>query len=447
MTTIRVQAPAEQPSAGTTPTLTAGPQPADTASGVLDQPAAPTAPFPQLPPALANHPRYQILRVLGKGSMSVVYEARQTAMDRHVAIKAISKALLDEPGAQERFFREVMAAAQLSHPNIVAAYETEQAGDLQMLVMEFVPGQSLAEVLRRKGPLPVTHACHYVRQVALGLEYAFERGLVHRDIKPHNLMLTPRGDVKILDFGLAKLMSEIQPGTGLTALHPYMGTPEYSAPEQATDARSADIRADIYSLGCTLYYLLAGRPPFHEQTLILTILAQQQSAPRPLPELREDVPPALWRVVACMLAKDPAQRYQTPAEVVQALEPFCRDEPGGGTEAAPLAPAVADESRQRFILREDVILREHGHRDQAPGRPVAPGQVPAGVEQAQRAFRRDLPELLRKQPGLWVAYAGNRQLGFAPTKTELYQKCLAQGLDRSEFIVRCIEPESDELTL
>jgi hypothetical protein len=263
--------------------------------------------------------------------MGVVYQARQTMMNRPVVIKVINQAVLEHPDALERFRREVRAAAQLSHPNIVTAYDAEQAGDLHMLVMEFVPGQSLAEVLHRQGPLPVTQACQYARQAALGLQHAHEQRTVHRDIKPQNLMLTPQGQVKILDFGLAKVVKEHRSKRPLTASHSYMGTPEYSAPEQATDARSADIRADLYSLGCTLYCLLAGRPPFREDTPVKTILAHLEKEPPPLPQLRPDVPAGLGAVVARLLAKDPARRYQTPAEVVQALAPFCK-------QAAKAAP-------------------------------------------------------------------------------------------------------------
>jgi tRNA A-37 threonylcarbamoyl transferase component Bud32 len=298
--------------------------------------------------------------------MGVVYQARQTVMDRQVVIKVISKALLEHPDALERFHREVRAAAKLSHPNIVTAHDAEQAGDLHMLVMEFVPGQNLAEVLQKKGPLPVAHACHYIRQAALGLQHAHEQGMVHRDIKPHNLMLTPKGQVKILDFGLAKVVSENRPKQTLTALHSYMGTPDYSAPEQATDARSADIRADIYSLGCTLYCLLAGRPPFQEDTAVQTILAHLQEEPAPLPELRPDVPPALWAVVARMLAKDPARRYQKPAEVAQALAPFCK--PGARPAPTP-APAGVRLSEQPTVLPGDT--------SRPPGAAKAARQTPA----------------------------------------------------------------------
>ena len=351
--------------------------------------------------------RYRILRELGRGGMGAVYQARHTVMDRQVVIKVINKSLLDQPDALERFRREVQAA-QLSHPNIVTAYDAEQAGDLHLLVMEFVPGQSLAEVLQKQGPLPVAHACHYARQAALGLHHAFERGMVHRDIKPANLMLTPRGQVKILDFGLAKVVKENRPKQALTALNSYMGTPEYSAPEQATDARSADIRADLYSLGCTLYCLLAGRPPFQEDTPVKTILAHLEKEPAPLPELRPDVPPGLWAVVARLLAKDPARRYQTPAEVAQALAPFCRrgGKPGPVPPGAPKPLGVAAPAMGKAgpagVFQVPTV---------PPGQARAPA-VPAREQTAATPSQGDVRAGLgasagRKRSGRrWVALAG-----------------------------------------
>ncbi len=195
---------------------------------------------------MARHPKYLILRELGRGGMGVVYQARHREMDRQVVIKVINRSLLDRPDSLERFRREIRAAAQLSHPNIVTAYDAEQAGELHMLVMEFVPGRNLTEVVRLKGPLPISVACHFARQVAWGLQHAYERNLVHRDIKPQNLMLTPQGRVKILDFGLAKHVREERRSTALTSENAYLGTPDYCAPEQATDAGKADIRADLY---------------------------------------------------------------------------------------------------------------------------------------------------------------------------------------------------------
>jgi serine/threonine protein kinase len=276
-----------------------------------------------LPPELVNHPRFRAVRELGRGGMGVVYLAEHRLMERPVAIKVVRKSLLDNPEAVERFYREVRAAAKLDHKNIVRAYDAEQAGDLHMLVMEYVEGVSLAQDVEHRGPLPLAHACHYVLQAALALQHAFEKGMVHRDLKPHNLMLIPEtGVVKVLDFGLARLASERQQGKGLTAENAVMGTPEYIAPEQAMDARQADIRADIYSLGCTLYCLLAGRPPFVEQTAMLTILAHRDKKAVRLHEVRSDVPAKLSAVAARMIAKDPARRYPTPRGVADALAPF-----------------------------------------------------------------------------------------------------------------------------
>ncbi|HEV3261717.1 MAG TPA: serine/threonine-protein kinase [Gemmataceae bacterium] len=287
---------------------------------------------------------------MGRGGMGVVYEARQTVMNRQVVIKVINKSLLDNPEAVERFRREVQAAASLSHPNIVTAYDAEQAGDLHMLVMEFVPGQNLAEVLHKKGPLPVAHACHFVRQAALGLQHAFEQGMVHRDIKPQNLMLTPKGQVKVLDFGLARLRDAGPRAGGLTQTGAFMGTPEYVSPEQATDARTADIRADLYSLGCTLYFLLTGRPPFTADTAVKLVLAHIEKEPTPLRELRPDVPEALSAVVGRLLAKDPGQRYQTPVELAQALVPFIKaGMKGGSMPVMPQPQGVASPDKGTII--------------------------------------------------------------------------------------------------
>ena len=163
------------------------------------------------PKELADHPRYRVLGLLGAGGMGAVYKAEHRLMERPVALKVIRRGLTDDPAAAERFRREVKAAARLSHPHIVRAYDAEQAGDLHFLVMEFVEGTDLARLVAGQGPLPVARACEYARQAALGLQHAFEHGMVHRDIKPQNLMLTPDGQVKVLDFGLARFVSESAP--------------------------------------------------------------------------------------------------------------------------------------------------------------------------------------------------------------------------------------------
>jgi formylglycine-generating enzyme required for sulfatase activity/serine/threonine protein kinase len=310
-----------------------------------------------LPAALADHPRYRLVELLGKGGMGDVYKAEHKLMGRPVALKVINRRLVDSPQAVGRFRREVQAAARLSHPNIVTAHDAEQAGDVHFLVMEYVDGRNLADLVQERGPLPVATACDYAQQAAEGLQCAFEAGMVHRDIKPHNLMVTRAGQVKILDFGLARFVSETATaeGEGVVAGHPLpvhltsfgsaMGTPDYIAPEQSSDARSADARADIYALGCTLYFLLAGRPPFADESVVEKVRAHAERAPRPIRELRPEVPDGLAEVLVRMMAKDPGQRYQTPAEVAEALARFA------GAPASPTTALSRPAGRKRPARR------------------------------------------------------------------------------------------------
>ena len=191
--------------------------------------------------------------------------------------------------------------------------------------MEYIDGEDLAKMVKSRGPLPVVHACYFIYQAALGLQHAHERGMVHRDIKPANLIFAiegKKGVVKVLDFGLAKVTSEGQTDSGLTREGQMLGTPDYIAPEQIRDAQSADIRADIYSLGCTFYYLLTGGPPFRGDHLWDLYQAHFSMEAGPLNLVRPEVPVELAAVVAKMMAKEPGRRFQTPGEVAQALTPF-----------------------------------------------------------------------------------------------------------------------------
>lgn len=282
-----------------------------------------------IPPELAEHPRYEIVRLIGKGGMGDVYEAIHRKMERKVALKVINRELFQKPEVVNRFHREVKTAAQLSHLNIVTSHDADQAGEFHFMVMEYVDGVDLSHIVKDQGALPIAEACDYIRQAATGLQHAHELGMVHRDIKPHNLMVTADGTTKILDFGLASLTPEAAPTAGAVEAHPeltvagvIMGTPDFISPEQAHDARQVDIRSDIYSLGATLYYLLSGRVPFDSGSVMHKLNSHAQVEPAPLDSLRNDVPRELVAIVSRMMAKDPDERYLTPKEVANALESF-----------------------------------------------------------------------------------------------------------------------------
>jgi eukaryotic-like serine/threonine-protein kinase len=283
------------------------------------------------------HGPYILLERLGEGGMGQVYKARHRKLRRVAALKIIRKDRIGTAEAAQRFYREVEACSRLSHPNIVLAYDADEVADTRYLAMELVEGIDLGKLTKLYGPLPVEAACDFIRQAALGLQHAFERGLVHRDIKPSNLLLaTPPGvgrishasldfqqlaggTVKVLDLGLARLNEPLNETHTLTQAHAVLGTPDFIAPEQARDARSADIRSDLYSLGCTLYYLLTGQVPFDVPAPMEKLLKHYlEEAPR-IETVRQEIPQAVGNIVRRLMAKNPADRYQTPAELAVAL--------------------------------------------------------------------------------------------------------------------------------
>jgi serine/threonine protein kinase len=277
--------------------------------------------------------QYRILDQLGSGGMGRVYKAEHRTMRREVALKVLAPNLLKTERAQELFKREVRAAAQLNHPHIVTAFDANHVGDRYYLVLEYVDGPNLDQLVREKGSLPVGLACDYIRQIALGLQYAHELGMVHRDIKPSN-MLIKHGDgksigsiAKISDFGLARLQEREGPladgvGTILTKENTIMGTPDYLSPEQARSLHNVDIRSDLYSLGCTFYYLLTGKVPFPGGSTLEKLVRHGTQTAQPIGEIRDDVPGPVIAVVEKLMAKDPADRMATPIEVAAALEPY-----------------------------------------------------------------------------------------------------------------------------
>jgi uncharacterized protein (TIGR03067 family) len=279
-------------------------------------------PFP-VPSQLGE---YQLLEELGCGGMGTVYKALHTKLDRVVALKVLVKGRVEDQRAIARFEREMKAVGRLDHPQIVRAHDAREIDGHPVLIMEYVEGLDLARLVGRAGRLRVADACELARQVAVGLQYVHEHGLVHRDIKPSNLMLTPRGEVKILDLGLARFHRERAGSDEMTGTGQTMGTADYIAPEQASDSHGADIRADIYSLGCTLFKLLSGRAPFEGPEYRGAFDKMTAHVQTPAPSIRglaANVPEELAALLGRMLAKDPAARPATPVDVAAKLAVFC----------------------------------------------------------------------------------------------------------------------------
>ncbi len=298
----------------------------DRGPGVLEP-----GPTVAVAPEMATIGHYRLLGILGSGGMGTVYKALHTKLEKLVALKVLPADKMRHPRAGARCGREMRAVGRLDHPNIVVAHDADDADGVPYLVMELVDGIDLATLVQRRGPLPIAIACELVRQAALGLQHAHEHGLVHRDVKPSNLMLAfahgeNRANVKILDLGLALLNEPCaEVAAEMTAVGAIMGTIDYMAPEQASDTHAVDGRADVYSLGATLYKLLTGQAPFvgrKYKTTLQRLLALAEVAPADVAALRPEVSPELAAVVRTMMAKDPAARFATPRAAAEALAPF-----------------------------------------------------------------------------------------------------------------------------
>ena len=278
---------------------------------------------------LHNVPRsigeYEIMRPLGQGGMGCVYLAKHTKLGREVALKVLAHNRLGDPRVAARFETEMQAVGRLSHPNIVTAHDARDVDGTAVLVTEFIDGYDLGEVLKRTGAISVCDACELARQAAVALAYISEQGFIHRDVKPSNIMLARDGQTKLLDLGLARLQLDEAATTDMTHTGQAMGTADYMAPEQVADSRSVDVRADIYSLGCTLFKLLTGKAPFATQnhaTAYAKMTAHVSSPPPNLAEHCANAPSNLVKLVHSMLAKEPASRPRSAREVVEQLAEF-----------------------------------------------------------------------------------------------------------------------------
>lgn len=325
---------------------------------------------------------YKILERIGRGRMAGVYKAVHR-VGQMVAIKVLPPSKAKDPQTLGRFRREARLAVRLKHPNIVRAFQVGSANGLHFIVMEYLEGETLADVIERRGPLPVREAVHLIYQALLGLQHIYGQGLIHRDLKPANLMLVPassppegtlRSVVKILDIGLGRAVAdESSPHSVLDLeLNPdgmLLGTPDYLAPEQARAAQAADIRSDIYSLGCVLYHALAGQPPFPDASLIGKMIRHATEPARPLKEFNTEVADDLQQVVNRMMAKEPGERYPTPIQAAQALQPFL-------VERTETPVAVETTPRMRAFL---TWLDTEGNRDDADESGHSTKNLPAAI--------------------------------------------------------------------
>lgn len=263
--------------------------------------------------------KYKLLDVLGTGGMSTVYLAEHVIMFRRVALKVLLPHLVKDELFVDRFYREARASARLDHPNIVKVHDIADEGDVHYIVMEYVQGKNLRKLVDEQGKLPFAAAVKYIRQAALALAHAHQNNIIHRDIKPENLVVdAASGQLKILDLGLARL-GEAEDRL-ITVSDNMLGTVDYMAPEQAEDSHEVDARADIYSLGCTLYFLIAGQPPFPNGTAAQRLMFHMLKTPTALREIRPDTPQPLVEITERMLAKQPGDRFQSADELVAAID-------------------------------------------------------------------------------------------------------------------------------
>jgi serine/threonine protein kinase len=339
--------------------------------------------------------KYRVLERLGSGGMGSVYLCEHTLMRRRVAVKVLPTNKANDPSALERFYREARAVAALDHPNIVRAYDIDQDENLHFLVMEHVDGSSLQEIVKRTGPMDVLRAIHYIRQSALGLQHAHDTaGLVHRDIKPGNILVDRNGIVKILDMGLARFFNDEDDVLTRKYDETVLGTADYLSPEQAVDSHNADIRADIYSLGGTFYYCLTGKPPFPEGTIAQKLIWHQMRNPRPIEEFRSDVPEPILGIVRRMMAKNPNDRFQTPQEVADILEPWAQTPipPPPEVEMPQLSPAAM---RNLTGSSESTTATKTPQR---PTEPISPSPLHVATTVSNRAASGSISPLPTPSP-------------------------------------------------
>ena len=334
--------------------------------------------------------QYKLLGLLGTGGMSSVYLAEHTMMHCLRAIKVLPASRVDDSSYLARFIQEARAAGQLNHPNIVQTFDIGDDNGTHYIVMEYVEGRDLQKLVKDSGFVEFDTAANYLRQAAEGLAYAHHKGLIHRDIKPANLLVDNRGVVKLLDLGLARFVDQKMPSLTIAHDENVLGTADYLAPEQAVDSHGVDSRADIYSLGCTFYFLLTGHPPFPTGTLPQRIYMHQNKAPASIYEDRPDAPQALVDLCLRMMAKTAEARFQTADEVAQGLAAWiaARNSVAAGAEAAMASHGVG----QHFLRGE---ARRHWHvRRGARNPPASMTRSPISIAKRSKGARGHKPLII-----------------------------------------------------
>jgi serine/threonine-protein kinase len=401
--------------------------------------------------------KYKLLKLLGSGGMSQVYLAEHTLMQRRVAIKVLPKNRVDDSSYLQRFHLEAQAAAALDHRNIVRAYDLDKDEPTQThyIVMEFVDGQDLQAMVKAEGPLEYARAADYVRQAAEGLAHAHQAGLIHRDIKPANLLVDKHNVVKVLDLGLARFTGDEQSSLTVAYDENVLGTADYLPPEQARDSHGVDARADIYSLGCSFYFLLTGSPPFPDGSLPQRLMAHQKEPPPSIRAKRPDAPQELIAVCLKMMAKKPAARYQSMQEVAAALTAWLTahdhkvDAGGSGSSVRSASPrhdpasARCDHDTPQIRRGEK---RPAARRPGGSGSDILPGRsVPMAKPIVEPgAIPVTQGDTLANSDPAAMTGSGSRRLHLSPTGSDLEFKALhlpvARPLDEDQPATR--EPEA-----
>jgi serine/threonine protein kinase len=328
--------------------------------------------------------RYVLQDLIGQGGMGRVYLAKDSRLSRQVAIKVLSTTRMNNPRAIARFQREAKVGAQLQHENLVRIYDEGESGNIRYLVMEFIEGKNIAHLIAEQGPLAWAPAVRLIRQIALGLEHAQIKGLIHRDVNPSNILVTHDGIAKLTDLGLA---IDLADEANVTRDGATVGTFDYISPEQAKHSREVDTRSDIYSLGCTFYHVLSGRVPFPVPSLAEKLYAHQLHQAEPLHTLVPDIPEGLSRIVSKMMAKKPEDRYSTPLAVAQALEPY-------SDESARLNPASlvshnTHEDRVDSGQRTKVVAIPRTEPQPVSPEPTTPDSIPEPEQIPSNTFVSD----------------------------------------------------------